>query len=773
MSIEPRYGFENGTEVAFGNQNLVLKAMNEQGYEFVDSETGEVSVTSFSKFAELLKSRLMRVTETSGLASSVVEVRLGNLRIAEQLAESQRENGEFHHAICCAAAALRTRLRHERGNPNLQMTEPLLNLAGNRKLICKLASDIFGKKVRLSPARGGNSNDWVLYKGRTLLKYLKLFDALGVDEDAIAALSTREHLKGNRTPRIDIKLLELMTQAWEEIGLEEKGVSPANVHKHLTTLVHELNQIRKMNELKPLVVPSQRTLKAHRDNLLSPTEYLVATKGKKHARNKRGRGSTDFRALIPGELVEIDECKLSMVSSSKEQGLWASLSDKVKQRFEDIDKEIRERLTLLVMIDVASRMPLAWILSDQPKADATLALLRMATRDKTKEKIKYGCSGDPAPAMGLGNIKSDNGTGLRNEAVISSAVGVGSAYTPVRTYSPTDKTYVERMFGTCESVLIKLLHGYTGRQAGELPGYDAKANGVLSTEELYGILTRFFIDEYPSMRHYGVGMGGRRPAEVLKELNKSRGLFPLTREDQRRVHLGWETKVKPNDEGVRVFEGIYYNSDDFQRVIDNFPKTKVSVFVDPDDVSEATVAIPGVDSLFRLQLQVTAFRDMTLPEVLDLVQAYRREHPDVTEIHEDRLASVRRERHNQLLEIGVERNLPRSYSSIEEVSAKADVVFSGSRVVPNPERTGSVRPGGIGPGASGPGVLSLRDAAQDQGNQEDHATNALPEGSDTRVVEPTPVATSDHSSDDARNQKPSMPSKHRPLGRPKIKGGFK
>ncbi|PRY20853.1 integrase-like protein [Aliiruegeria haliotis] len=773
MKLEPKYRFENGTGIAFGNQNLVLHAMNEQGYEFADSETGEVSVTSFSKFAKLLQSRQMRVTDTSGLASSVVELRLGSLKIAEQLAAPQRENGEFHFAICSAAAALRTHLRHERGNPSLQMTEPLLNLAGNRQFICNLASDIFGKKVRLSPARGGNNSDWVLYKGRTLLKYLKLFDALGVDEDAIAALSTREHLKGNRIPRIDIKLLELMTRAWEEIGLDLKCTAPANVHRHLTTLVHELNKIRKTNELRPLIVPSQKTLKAHRDNLLSPTEYLVATKGEKHARNKRGRGSTDFRALMPGELVEIDECKLSTVSSAKEIGLWASLTDKQKQRLEEIDKEIRDRLTLLVMIDVASRMPLAWILSDQPKAEATLALLRMATRDKTKEKIKFGCSGNPAPAMGLGNIKSDNGTGLRNEAVISSAVGVGSAYTAVKTYSPIDKTYVERVFGTCESVLIKLLHGYTGRKAGELPGYDAKANGVLSTEELYDILTRFFIDEYPSMRHHGVGMGGRRPVEVLKELNNTRGLFRPICEDLRRRHLGWKREVKPNDEGVRVFGGIYYNSDEFQREIDKHPKERVSVFVDPDDVSEATVTIPGVEQVFRLPLQVTAFRDMTLPEVLDLVQAYRREHPNVTEIHEDRLATVRRERHTQLLQIGVENKLPRSYSTFEEVIAKADVVFAGSRVVPNPEPTGSVRPGEIGPGVSGPGVLSLREAAQDQGNPDDHPTSASPEVSRAEAEVPRPVVTDDRSSDDARNPKRSVPNKHRPLGRPKTKGSFK
>ncbi len=43
----------------------------------------------------------------------------------------------------------------------------------------------------------------------------------------------------------------------------------------------------------------------------------LATKGLNYARNKCGRGSTSVRALLIGELVEIDECKISLVMSAK------------------------------------------------------------------------------------------------------------------------------------------------------------------------------------------------------------------------------------------------------------------------------------------------------------------------------------------------------------------------------------------------------------------------------------------------------------------------
>ena len=122
--------------------------------------------------------------------------------------------------------------------------------------------------------------------------------------------------------------------------------------------------------------------------------------------------------------------------------------------------------------------------------------------------------------MGLGMVRNDNGTGLRNAEVKSALMGIASANTDVRTYASADKPYAERMFGTTESVLFKLLHGYTGRKAGELPGYDAKASGVLDIDLLYEILTKFFIDEYPSLKHMGVGIVAVRGRRQQRRLHR-------------------------------------------------------------------------------------------------------------------------------------------------------------------------------------------------------------------------------------------------------------
>ncbi|MBB4124635.1 hypothetical protein [Martelella radicis] len=308
----------------------------------------------------------------------------------------------------------------------------------------------------------------------------------------------------------------------------------------------------------------------------------------------------------------------------------------------------------------------------------------MATRDKTEEKARYGCTGEPMPAIGLGNIKSDNGTGLRNAEVVEAIVGLGAQSTIARTYASTDKPFVERMFGTLEETVLRTLHGYTGRKAGELPGYDATANGVLDVEQLYGILTRYFIDEYPSTCHYGIGMWGQRPIEVFKKLNRERGCFPPIDPNLRRIRLCWEDKVTPTDEGVRVFTGIWFNSAELQRLREEHRiQGKVSVFIDPDNLAHATVVLPKVETVVEVQLQMTYFKSMTLAQFLAYVARVRKESPAATEIHEQRIMQVRRERHDLMQAIGVEKGLPRSYMTAEEAKKKANVVLAGTKLIPS------------------------------------------------------------------------------------------
>ncbi|MCE6949502.1 hypothetical protein LAZ29_00855 [Cereibacter sphaeroides] len=722
MTVAPRYNFPEGTEITLLSQKLVVNGVSDNGYEVANTGSGAMRVVPFLEFVQYMKLPGAKIDVQLPLTGNRLKARLGGYSTSAALPDEQRAWARFRLAVCQAMTLLREHLRAQFADPDYQLSIRKMDERANRIFVRDIAQRLFGQPIYLekperkkkgqeplTPATNvaeRKSRPWTLDEGRTLMKHFREFENLKHGEDPLDALVPLYHLRGNDWPRICTRLKELMTKAIEENGVDLKDLSVANTKAHLATLIHEENAIRRRNELPDLIVPAASTLKAHRDELLTPTALLIATKGERHARNKRGRGSTDIRALTIGEFVEIDECKASLVASAKARGIWERLPTEDRATLKKIDEEIRRRLIILVMIDVATRMPLAWIISDQPKAEATMALYRMGTRDKIREKTIYGCEGEPVPAIGLGNVRMDNGTGLRNSTCVEAVVGIGGANTTVRTFASADKPYVERVLGTTESVLFKLIHGYTGRKPGDLPGYDATASGVLDVDELYGILTRYMIDEYPSTRHMSIGMGGRRPAEVYKEIASTRGCFRMLDPNQRRIHLGWEDRVTPTDEGVRAFSGLWYSSPEFQEKIDRH-RGKVSVFVDPDNVSQATVLIPGVKDPVTVEIQITAFVDLTLPQVLELMAEWRKEEPDTAEIHDDRLARIRRERFDSLKALGVERKLPRSHPSIEACRAKAKALFAGARIIRGEVMPGSTPVGSLTRLDSGPAIFRI------------------------------------------------------------------
>jgi hypothetical protein len=86
---------------------------------------------------------------------------------------------------------------------------------------------------------------------------------------------------------------------------------------------------------------------------------------------------------------------------------------------------------------------------------------------------------------------------------------------------------------------------------------------------------------------------------------------------------------------------------------------------------------------------------MTLPEIFRLMAEHRRENPAVREFHEDQVARTRAGRYQQVKAIGLEHNLPRSYSTIEECRRMGKAVFAGSRMIRSETAPGTTRPGQI------------------------------------------------------------------------------
>ncbi len=320
MTFVPRFNIPPGSEITLSERPVVFSGQEANGYRVTGLDDGLTTVLPHMKLLEYLKLPGVRIDTDLAMTGGRLARRLGGYATAQALPEEQRDMARFHLALCQAMQALRDTLRLEKGDRRFEPSDRLLDLPENRKFIADVASTILGKKVRVHPLRGGKSNDLHLYKGRTLNKYFRVFDGLEPHESPLDALVPLVHMRGNRNGRLCDRLRDLMTEAWEAIGLDLKNPAVSNVLKHLEGTILVENERRDRNILPKLVVPSHRTLREHRDRLLTPTEILVATHGLRHARNKRGRGSTDLRALLIGEVVEIDECRMSLVTSAKEGG---------------------------------------------------------------------------------------------------------------------------------------------------------------------------------------------------------------------------------------------------------------------------------------------------------------------------------------------------------------------------------------------------------------------------------------------------------------------
>ena len=162
-----------------------------------------------------------------------------------------------------------------RGNEDFRISIGSLNDPANRKFLRPLVEAFFGERVHLGAAtlKGGRQKSWFLYKGRTLKKYYGIYQGLQDGDDVIAGLATLDHLKGNETPRLPLRMKELMTEAWEEIGLDLKGPSVANVHGYLAALINRENRQRALNDLPALPVPSHQSVLRHRKELLTGKRF--------------------------------------------------------------------------------------------------------------------------------------------------------------------------------------------------------------------------------------------------------------------------------------------------------------------------------------------------------------------------------------------------------------------------------------------------------------------------------------------------------------------
>jgi len=626
MTSQPLYNIPKGSILKLDGRELTVSVREVSGYAVECKETGECLTLPLERVETAIRNRDCEVIKPADAEKrrALLE-HTGGFERVEQLPEETQCVVQGRLALVLAQDELRAE--------GEKLTQRSMNKTGkHRRLLLERANRIAPRFNFLRAERGGKlAVGFDVPQGRTLASYNDAFHRF--DQNPVV-LADRDHKKGRREPRLcawQERFIDYVLNRWHD----SKQPKLASVFKLATKVFH-----RSPREMaQEINFPSITTVRT-RANAISDVVTVLGRGGTRHGVNTKGAGSTDVRALAFGEKFEWDQCLLSIFTSG--DGVTRAEVINPKEAPQELtDNEIR-RCWLHLIIDVATREVLGWVISETADADHSKALLRMATRDKTKEKVRYGCKQDPVPPVRLGLALADNGTATRNADVYAGQLGMGMTVMTARAHQPMDKQMVERLFGTTQWDVLNFRPGYTGSRPGELTGYEPKPSAEISHDDLYGTLTRYFIDEYPFRPHRGTGMYGATPRQKQEEALMLYGPIEPPSQRDRCLHLGAKVQATTTSEGVRAFN-IPFNSTEIQRFAGGRPK-RVTVHLDPDDLRKVHVTAEGENAVMEARLSMTVFKDQTLEEAIEIMEAATKSNPSLRELHDRHLDEAMKRR---------------------------------------------------------------------------------------------------------------------------------
>lgn len=436
----------------------------------------------------------------------------------------------------------------------------------------------------------------------------------------------------------------------------------------LYNLVINRFDVPKFEVLKGFKFPTITTIRT-RAKAIKTIISEIGRNGSRYSQNKYGAGTTDVRALKFGDSCATDQVLLSIFTDAKGETKVTEIDQ--KRNGSPLEDNEVNRLWLFFMIDVATRLPLAWLLAETADRDHQKKLLRMAMRDKTREAVRYGCKRTPAPPVHLALVKSDNGTAARNGPIYAIQLRAGTAVMTGRAHNSTDNTYTERPFGTAQWQVVNFRDGYVGSGPGELNGYDGHKNAKITPDDLMGPLTRYWVDEYPFAPHNETGMFTATPWQKFEELAKLSDGIKAPSAQTLRIHLGECKEATVTSEGVKIFN-IRYNSTSLQKFAGG-ARNKVTVCLNPDDLQQLSILSEDTTQIMSADLSMTTFADLTLEEAIGVMRAAVEANPELSVLPDRNLQDARKRRAFGMASVP-DPNSPAPYTKIDKLMRQADAM---------------------------------------------------------------------------------------------------
>ena len=352
----------------------------------------------------------------------------------------------------------------------------------------------------------------------------------------------------------------LLSDAVEVIIADQLERFYASRQKPVLSAVHR--EISRLCQAQGLKSPSLKAVRT-RALRLNQVKLTRAREGYRAAQSKVGPSRGSLQATMPLSVVQIDHTLVDV------------------QLVDDVRRKPIGRPWLTLVLDVATRMVLGFVVSLDPPSRLSVAL---AIAQAVGDKAEWLAARNLAhiwPCTGLfDTIKLDNAAEFRAVALKRGCEQYGMALDFRPPGAPWWGGHIERLMGTLMTE-CHLLPGTTFSNPVEKGGYDSEARAVMTRAELETWLAGRITGVYHNRVHTALG---RTPLSAWRAAEAT-GWVPRTPKDSDRLLLDFLPFAyrTPRRDGLQLFNIAYWHPD--MAVWAASKPGKLPVRYDPRDLS--------------------------------------------------------------------------------------------------------------------------------------------------------------------------------------------
>ncbi len=295
-----------------------------------------------------------------------------------------------------------------------------------------------------------------------------------------------------------------------------------------------------------------------------------------------GVGKTE-RATRPGECFQIDEWEVDARTLINFGPIREGLDEKTLAALP------RTRRWMYIVIDVATRYIVGFVLSASQNPEAAVRALRMATQNKDHLAKAVGAKNGWA-GMQFESLQSDTGSAFFSEYTQRAVSTAFATYFFPTLGEPQLRSVIERVFGNFTDCAMPLIPGRTFSNPQEKGDYDTDARATLTDDQLSAIFIQYIVDVYHQSDHFG--LFDETPQNAFNRLVGTIGKPPDLPVSIRRQAFGIRVERVLTKRGARVL-GIDFNSEEIVEVRKQYGNLKCPIYFDPDSLGAVSVYVKG------------------------------------------------------------------------------------------------------------------------------------------------------------------------------------